>query len=166
MSKEAHTVSELKPYCIQEGDLMIPPQWQDQTLNVFRIPATDHGQAASFVIGRDANKGERTLQEYVQAQHRQCAEQMEGFALEKEEYFRTKGWDAAWVEYRWILEHRPLYLRQVFYDLHGAVLICTLTTTPQDMEHHEEAWRQVMSSLVLHHPAAAVEPTRLAEQGH
>lgn len=159
---DEHDVSGFSPYMMQEAMMMLPPQWQDQTLNVFKIPASAQAQAASFVISRDSNKGQHSLADYVKAQCRQYAEQMEGFALEKEEYFLSQGWEAAWVECRWILESRPLYIRQVFYGLPNQVLICTLTTSPQDIEHHETAWRQVMSSLVLQ-PSAA--PSHAAE-GH
>lgn len=38
-------------------------------------------------------------------------------------------------------------LRQVFIERKPAVLITTLTTTPDDLVHHEKAWKIVMNSL-------------------
>lgn len=142
-------MSKLLAYCIQEADMMIPAHWLDQSLNVFKIPATDETQAASFVVSRDANKGERSLQSYVDAQLEQCQEQLTDFVLKKHEYFRYQERDAAWLEYIWKMDKRELYLRQVFYDRGSQVLICTLTTTERDLPYHDVTWRQVMSGMVL-----------------
>lgn len=128
---------------------MIPPTWQDQTLNVFKIAATPPAQAASFVISRAADKADRSLQAYVQIQLEQSKQQMEHFVLKREDYFQGKGTNAALIEYTWSLEGRALYLRQAFYESGDQVLICTLTTVLPDKDHYESEWREAMSSLVL-----------------
>jgi len=142
-------MNNLTHYCIQEADMKIPAHWIDQSLNVFKIPASDETQAASLVISRDANKGERNLKDYVDSQLEQCKHQLTGFVLKKHEYFRYQERDAGWLEYSWKMDGRELYLRQVFYDRGPQVLICTFTATERDMPYHEATWRQVMSGMVL-----------------
>ena len=143
-------MSTLNPYSIQEADLMIPSHWQDQSLNVFKIPPGDDHQGASLVISRDSQKGTQSLDAYVDTQLKQCEAQLKGFELRKRERFTHQDRAAGWLEYTWMMENRrELLLRQVFYDLGEQALICTLTTTRHDIAHHDAVWRKVMSSLVL-----------------
>jgi hypothetical protein len=137
------------PYSIQEADLMIPVHWQDQTLNVFKIPPGEHHQGASLVISRDAQKGTRALDEYIDTQLKHCEAQLNRFKLIKRQRFTHQERAAGWLEYTWMMDRRELLLRQVYYDLGTQALICTLTTTQQDVVHHDAIWRKVMSSVVL-----------------
>ncbi len=142
-------MSALHPYTIHEADLLIPSHWTDHSLNVFKIPPGAGSQGASLVISRDAQKGEQNLEKYIETQLEQCAENLNEFALRKREKFTHGGRDAGWVEYTWVMDRRELLLRQVYYDLGSQALICTLTTTVQDLPHHDATWRKVMSSIVL-----------------
>jgi hypothetical protein len=142
-------MSALQPYSIQEADLMIPSHWADHSLNVFKIPPGEGTQGASLVISRDAQKGEQSLEAYIDTQLKQCTDSLAGFTLRKREKFTHGGRDAGWVEYTWIMERRELLLRQVYYDRGTQALICTLTTTVRDIPHHDAMWRKVMASVVL-----------------
>jgi hypothetical protein len=142
-------MSALQSYCIQEADLLIPAHWLDQTLNVFKIPPDGEHKGASLVISRDAQKGSQNLDEYIDTQLKQCEAQLSAFSLLKRERFTHQERAAGWVEYTWLMDRRELLLRQVYYDLGSQALICTLTTTRQDVAHHDVVWRQVMASVVL-----------------
>jgi hypothetical protein len=142
-------MSALQSYCIQEADLLIPAHWTDHSLNVFKIPPDDEHQGASLVITRDSQKGSQSLDDYIDTQVKQCEAQLARFALRKRERFTHQSRAAGWLEYTWMMDRRELLLRQVYYDIGTQALICTLTTTPQDVAHHDAIWRQVMSSVVL-----------------
>lgn len=143
-------MSRLQPYCMQEADLMIPAHWQDQSLNIFKIPPGDDHQGASLVITRDSAKGTQTLEAYIDTQLKQCESQLASFELRKRERFTHQERDAGWVEYTWMMERRrELLLRQVYYDLGAQALVCTLSTTRHDIAHHDAVWRKVMSSVVI-----------------
>jgi hypothetical protein len=142
-------MSTLQPYCIQEADLLIPAHWLDQSLNVFKIPPTGEHRGASLVISRDTQKGSKSLDEYIDTQLKLCEAQLGAFSLLKRERFTHQERAAGWVEYTWLMDRRELLLRQVYYDLGSQALICTLTTTQQDVAHHDVVWRQVMASVVL-----------------
>jgi hypothetical protein len=58
-----------------------------------------------------------------------------------------QGHAAVLLDYSWKREGRELMLRQVFIERKPAVLITTLTTTVNDLVHHEPAWKQAMQSL-------------------
>lgn len=60
-----------------------------------------------------------------------------------------EGSPACWLDYQWQSEGRVLLLRQVFIERKPAVLIFTLTTTPEDAPRHETGWRRVMGTLKL-----------------
>ena len=135
-------------YRIQEADLDIPPTWQDQSINIFKLPAVGGAKEASFVISRDAGQGDALFADYIAAQLKSAEQQLPGFKLIQTWDFVLHGRAATLLDYTWQREGRELMLRQVFIEHKPAVLITTLTTTPDDLVHHETAWKQVMATLV------------------
>jgi hypothetical protein len=135
-------------YRIQEADLDIPDAWQDQSINIFKLPATGSAKEASFVISRDPSQGDTPFADYVSRQLQSAEQQLPGFKLVKRWDFILHGHAATLLDYTWQREGRDLMLRQVFVERKPAVLITTLTTTPDDIAHHDAAWKQAMQSLV------------------
>lgn len=134
-------------YQIQEADLHVPDAWQDRSINIFTVPATGVAQEASFVISRDASQSDTPFAEYI-ARQIHGAEQLPGFKLLKRWDFVHYCHVAVLLDYSWRRDGCEIALRQVFIELKPAVLITTLTMTPDDLAHHEPAWQQVMQSLV------------------
>jgi hypothetical protein len=139
-------------YRIQEADLDIPDAWQDQSINIFKLPAVGSAKEASFVISRDAGQGDASFADYVAKQLQSAEQQLPGFKLIKRWDFVLNGHTATLLDYTWQREGRELMLRQVFVERKPAVLITTLTTTPADMVHHEPAWKQAMQTLTPRPP--------------
>lgn len=134
-------------YRLQEADLEIPDTWQDQSINIFKLPAVGGAQEASFVISRDPNQGDTSFVDYIAKQLYSAEQQLPGFELIKRWDFVLHGHAAVLFDYSWKRDGRELMLRQVFVERKPAVLITTLTTTPADMVHHEPAWKQAMATL-------------------
>ncbi|UVM50332.1 DcrB-related protein [Pseudomonas sp. B21-015] len=134
-------------YRIQEADLDIPDTWQDQSINIFKLPAVGKAKEASFVISRDATQGDSTFAEYVDRQLKSAEQQLPSFKLVQRWDMVLHGHTATLLDYTWQREGRELMLRQVFIERKPSVLITTLTTTPSDLAHHEQAWKRVMHSL-------------------
>lgn len=137
----------MSSYRIQEADFDLPDAWQDQSINIFKLPAVGGAQEASFVISRDASQGDALFADYVAAQLNSAEQQLPGFTLIKRWDFDMHGHAAVLLDYSWKRENRELMLRQVFIERKPAVLITTLTTTLNDLAHHEPAWKQAMQSL-------------------
>lgn len=137
----------MSSYRIQEADLDIPDAWQDQSINIFKLPAVGGAQEASFVISRDPSQGDASFADYVARQLSGAEQQLPGFTLIKRWEFDMHGHASVLLDYSWKREGRELMLRQVFIERKPAVLITTPTTTPQDLVHHEPAWKQAMQSL-------------------
>ena len=137
------------PYRIQEGDLPIPADWRDQTINVFKIPGTSGARDASFIISRDPDRGMKSFDDYVAQQLKHCGTNLPRFSLKKNERLAYQDCRGAWLEYTWQQDKVELYLRQVFYDRGPQILICTLTTTADDLPAHDPAWRKVMVGMKL-----------------
>lgn len=124
-----------------------PDTWQDQSINIFKLPAVGGAKEASFVISRDASQGDAIFADYVDKQVKSAEQQLPEFKL-------VQRWDtvlhahaATLLDYTWKREGRELMLRQMFIERKPVVLITTLTTTPSDLVHHETAWKIAMSSL-------------------
>ncbi|MGC5704385.1 DcrB-related protein [Pseudomonas sp. NFXW11] len=137
----------MSSYRIQEADLDIPDAWQDQSINIFKLPAVNGAQEASFVISRDRSQGDTPFADYVANQLNAAEQQLPEFKLIKRWDFDMHGHAAVLLDYSWKREGRELLLRQVFVERKPAVLITTLTTTANDLAQHEPAWKQAMQSL-------------------
>jgi hypothetical protein len=137
----------MHPYRLQEADVEIPDAWQDQSINIFKLPAVGQAREASFVISRDPGQGDTPFLDYIAAQLRSAEQQLPNFKLMKHWDFSLHGHAASLLDYTWKRDGRELMLRQMFIEHKPAVLIATLTTTPDDLVQHEAAWKQVMQSF-------------------
>lgn len=141
-------------YRLQEADLDIPDSWQDQSINIFKLPAAGGAKEASFVVSRDPSRGETPFNDYVDQQLASAKEQLPGFNLIKRWDFLLHDRAAVLLDYSWQREGRELMLRQVFIDRQPVGLITTLTTTLDDLVHHEPAWKAAMHSFKVLPPNA------------
>lgn len=135
------------PYRTQEVDLEVPDTWQDQSITIFKLPAVGSAKEASFIVTRDATQGASAFVDYVDNQMKSAEQQLPAFKLAQRWDMVLYGHAATLVDYSWQHEGREIMLRQVFIERKPAVLITTLTTTPDDLVHHEKAWKIVMNSL-------------------
>lgn len=141
------TIRIMTLYRLQEADLDIPDSWHDQSINIFKLPAVGGAKEASFVISRDPSRGDTPFDDYVAQQLASAEQQLPGFNLIKRWDFFLHGYAAVLLDYSWQREGRELMLRQVFIDRQPVGLITTLTTTPNDLVHHEPAWKAAMHSF-------------------
>jgi hypothetical protein len=139
--------TDMSTYRLQEADLEIPDTWQDQSVNIFKLPAVGQAKEASFVISRDPGQGDTPFLGYIAAQLQSAEQQLPDFKLIKHWDFTLHGHAASLLDYTWERDGRQLMLRQMFIEHKPAVLIATLTTTPDDLVHHEATWKQVMQSF-------------------
>lgn len=137
----------MSQYNINEGYLIIPPSWQDRSLNIFTIPANGRAKEASFLISRDVSQGGRSFTAFITDQIEQCRQQLSRFKLVKRNDY-VQPYSHSSIEYTWETGERTVLLRQIFVESTPANIIFTLTTTPQDIAIHEAAWREVMSSVM------------------
>lgn len=137
----------MNPYRLNEADLHVPASWQDQSINIFKLPAVGTAKEASFIVSRDATQGATAFADYVSAQLKSAEQQLPGFKLHNRWDLQILEYAAVLVDYSWERDGRTLMLRQTFIERRPAVLITTLTTTPEDLPLHEPAWKAVMQSL-------------------
>lgn len=62
-------------YRIQEADFSVPAAWGDQSLALFKIPASASADKTSFVITRDPNQQDSEFSAYLTSQIAVCRKQ-------------------------------------------------------------------------------------------
>jgi hypothetical protein len=144
------------PYRIQEADMAIPETWSDQSINIFKIPANENHGEASFVVSRDPSQGETPFTDYVTGQIESARNQLPGFRFSHREDFELRGHSASSIRYQWDSNGRELMLCQVFIESKPAVIILTLTTTPEDSPHHASVWKEVIRG---YRPVPGADPS-------
>ncbi len=88
-------------YRLHEADLEIPDAWQDQSINIFKLPASGPAREASFVISRDASQGDAPFADYVARQLENAEKQLPGFKLHKRWDINIHGHAAVLLDYQW-----------------------------------------------------------------
>jgi|GEM_PF-333165 len=138
------------PYQINEAQLQIGEDWEDQSLQVFKLPSAPAGKPASFVVSRDlSRKDHESFSAYVLKQKEQLNAKLPSLKLLKEENIHYQDHEGAWLEYSWSNGESELYIRQVFYDRFPLSLIFTLSCISADSQYFAETWRRTMSATVL-----------------
>lgn len=130
-------------YRIQEAEISIPETWMDQSINIFKIPASQNAGEASFVISRDATKGDDSFPDYVAKQIAMAEKKLPGFKLLQREDFDLRGHAASSILYQWNNNGLALILCQAFIE-ENPVIILTLTTLSKDAKNYAAAWREVV----------------------
>jgi hypothetical protein len=137
-------------YRIDEAELLVSPEWHDQSLNVFKLPAAPNGKEASFVVSRDIQrKTFKTFDAYVEQQRTQLSGKLPGFKSLKDELINFQDHDGLWLEYIWSNNGSVMHMWQVFYDRKNLALICTMTSSQSDKDHFESVWRKTMGAMQL-----------------
>lgn len=137
-------------YEIDEAQLTISPEWHDQSLNVFKLPAAPNGKEASFVVSRDIQrKAFETYDAYIEHQRKQLKDKLPGYKSFKDELINYQEHDGLWLEYTWSNNGSAMYVWQVFYDRKQLALICTMTCAQSDKDHFETTWRKTMGAMKL-----------------
>lgn len=150
-------------YRIQEADLEIPENWNDQSINIFKIPADDNHGEASFVITRDRSRKDEPFHDYVTGQIETARNQLPGFMFYHREDFELRGHAASSIRYSWKRDGLDLMLCQVFIESKPAVVILTLTTTPEDASNHAAAWKEIVRS---YRPVPASDPSYITSSSN
>jgi hypothetical protein len=134
----------------------VPDHWHDQSIVAFRLPpAPGGGGEASFVLTKDPGRGLTPFATYFDNQVDNVRRSLPGYHELKRELFHANERDAAWLEFRFEKDGRPMQLRQIFFDIGFRAVICTLTALPADIAYHDADWRRLMASLTFDPPAAA-----------
>ena len=141
---------DLQTYFLNEGQCQIPADWRDESLNIFRIPASAAAGEASLVISRDYGQGTGRFDDFIQQQLHQCQHTLPEFKLLQKQIC-SEPFSYAWVDYTWQARERCIMLRQLFFESRPANIIVSLTTTPEDAAAHEAAFRAMVRSVQLKH---------------
>jgi hypothetical protein len=70
-----------KRYRMHEAELLMPVAWQDQSMQLFRIPSGAGGGDASFIVTRDYDAGGTPANVYASEQVKALKQKFQGFKL-------------------------------------------------------------------------------------
>lgn len=136
-------------YRAHEADLSVPRQWQDQSMQMFRIPADAAGGAdASFIITRDY-QGVMAPRAYAEAQLSVLAQRFAGFRFISQNESIVRNRDVAAVDFEWTANEVLLRQRQAYLCAKECMLILTMTGRSNAFEHLDWTWNAVVGSLRL-----------------
>jgi hypothetical protein len=139
----------MSEYYMHEGTFNVPDGWRDQSMNVFRLPASK-GKEAALIITRDYETSIVEPSEYAQAQQEAAKKNFPGFKSLGVTDRTVAGQPAAVVDYQWrangsvLLRQRQAYIRH-----EQAMLTVTVSAQADDFDRVEDTWLQALDSLRL-----------------
>lgn len=141
----------MKTYRIQEGEIDVPEQWKDKTIQMFVLSGSGD---ASLVITRDLDTKTETLDKYTDLQLREAEKSLSGFRLVDRRALTLSGRLAIQIEYCWTTPQRlDLCQRQAYAEWSGYFLIVTLTARQSEIGNHDAVWQEILRSLKLRNDA-------------
>jgi hypothetical protein len=140
----------MKPYRLHEGDIQIPENWKDMTINSFVLPGDKGAGTASLVVSRDADTAAKDVHNYIDLQMVEAAKKLKGYKPVGRREVVVSGQPAVELTYTWTTPEKvTVQQRQVCVRQDQVFLVFTLTAKLADFPKYEDAWKAVIQSLRL-----------------
>jgi hypothetical protein len=149
-----------KKYRMHEAELRVPEAWQDQSMQLFRVPSATGGGDASFIVTRDYAAVATPVKTYAEEQVVVLKQKFRGFKLLSTGELAIGGVAAQLIDYEWESNDVILRQRQAYLPAAESMLTLTLTARARGFDELEWAWQTVVSSLQLHKEPAKHDPIR------
>ncbi len=111
-------------YHINEGILILPKDWRDQTLNVF---VTGAGKGLSLAISRDEIPWGMSFEEYVLGEIKKISENFDKFEEDGRSVIEINGARCPVVRFHWTSPQGQLFQIMTIIKLEKRVIILTAT---------------------------------------
>jgi hypothetical protein len=135
---------------MHEAELRVPTSWQDQSMQVFRVPDDRGGSDASFIVTRDYEGVRKSVATYADEQISTLKQKFPGFKLLGTRESTFDGVAGMIIDYEWTSNGVVLRQRQAYVPTTASMLALTLTGRTINFDSLESAWQTVLSSLRLH----------------
>jgi hypothetical protein len=137
----------MKRYRFNEGEISIPEAWEDQSIQMFRLPEGPDTKEASVVITRDYATPVENPLEYASAQKDLFTKQFPGFKFLGQTETTIGDRTAVLVDYQWQANGMPLRQKQAYMKAQDCMIALTLSSRSEDFQKYEPAWSHVISSF-------------------
>ena len=131
-------------YNFEEGQIMLPQAWQDQTVNVL-IPQDSPVPGANLVITRERLPLGTTPAQRIEQQRLMMAKELTGFKLILEQKVEHPDHVLHVIECVWQKDGKDIYQLIAVRPLAGEKLLCFTATVPGG---HEASLRQRMVDAI------------------
>ena len=135
-------------YRINEGELDIPSEWADKSVNVFAV-GNSLPLALSFLITWEEIDSRKELATYVDQNLDDLAHQLKGLTILERRQVEFAGATALEAEFTWRGDGGLMYQRQTYIRTGSRVLVFTASSRRELREEHREQIDAVLSSLRL-----------------
>ncbi|WP_227245180.1 DcrB-related protein [Paraburkholderia caribensis] len=136
-------------YQIQEGQIDLPREWQDKTMNVF-VSAGTGTEGVSFVITRERMPWGMKFDEYADGEVTKLARQARDYVAIQTEKVSLSGRPAFVHEYTWTNNQAQIQQCITMVELGETVLMLTFTAPGRISDTQRRQLQIILTSLQLH----------------
>lgn len=145
---------------MHEADLQVPASWQDQSMQLFRVPSETGGSDASFIVTRDYDAVAKQAKVYADEQIAVLKQKFRGFKLLATHELMIGGAPAHVIDYEWESNSVILRQRQAYLAAVESMLTLTLTARTLNFDALEGAWQTLVTSFRLNRAPAKQDSMR------
>lgn len=140
----------MKVYRTNEIDCHLPKDWQDNTINMFSLPAASNGNAASLVITRDLAPQSLDISKYSDFQLVEAAKRLPNYRLIARNPIQVAGQQTLELSYLWSAPDKTeVRQHQCCIFIEQMALIFTVSVRIGEFEQYEPSWRAFLESVSL-----------------
>lgn len=145
---------------MHEAELRVPLNWQDQSMQLFRVPSESGGGDSSFIVTRDYDGAAKLAKDYADEQLIVLKQKFRGFKLLAKADLAIDRSAAVVIDYEWESNSVILRQRQAYVPAAESMLTLTLTAKAVSFDSLEWAWQTVLASIRLNRGPTKQDPMR------
>lgn len=130
-------------YKFNEGNLIIPDDWRDESMNIFKAPV-DAGY--NLVLSRERIPRSIDPQMHIEAQRKVIEENLMGFREHERRSLVLDGQECVWLDYSWQSPEGPMHQINVMRTVGDTLVSFTFTSPRRIIPAQRDLFRQILES--------------------
>jgi len=136
-------------YTFHDGSLVVPEDWRDESLNVFKAPIE---AGYNLVLSRERIPRSIDPQMHLDAQRKVIEENLIGFSERDRRDLDLDGQPCVWLDYSWQSPEGPMYQVNVMRVVDDILVSFTFTSARPLSDAQRDLFRRMLESYVAPSP--------------
>jgi len=137
------SLHEVMAYTFNEGNLVVPDDWRDESMNIFKAPV-DAGY--NLVMSRERIPRSIDPGMHLEAQRKVIEENLMGFHEHERRSLALDGQTCVWLDYSWQSPEGPMHQINVMRVVGDTLLSFTFTSARRITAAQRDLFRTILES--------------------
>lgn len=130
-------------YKFNEGNLVIPDDWRDESMNIFKAPVE---AGYNLVLSRERIPRSIDPLMHIEAQRKVIEENLMGFLEHERRSLMLDGQECVWLDYSWQSPEGPMHQINVMRTVGDTLVSFTFTSPRRITPAQRDLFRRILES--------------------